>query len=104
MGPIEHVPGAEDRRNDGIKREAEEGSHHGEVDQQLPRLDRDSANPLRRPRSFLQRYDGATIVIKLGGRTMGSDDGEFARDVSLMKQCSNQRSWSHGGGPMINGC
>ena len=53
---------------------------------------------------FLQRYDGATIVIKLGGHAMGSDTAmdEFARDVVLMKQCNVNPVVVHGGGPMIN--
>ncbi len=53
---------------------------------------------------FLQRYDGATIVIKLGGHAMGSDAAmdEFARDVVLMKQCNVNPVVVHGGGPMIN--
>jgi acetylglutamate kinase len=53
---------------------------------------------------FLQRYDGATIVIKLGGHAMGSDAAmaDFARDVVLMKQCNVNPVVVHGGGPMIN--
>lgn len=52
----------------------------------------------------LQRYDGATVVIKLGGHAMGSDDAlaSFARDVVLMKQCNVNPIVVHGGGPMIN--
>ena len=37
---------------------------------------------------LLQRYDDATVVIKLGGHAMGRDAGmeSFARDVVLMQQ------------------
>lgn len=53
---------------------------------------------------YLQRYDGATVVIKLGGHAMGSDaamDG-FARDIVLMQQVGVNPVIVHGGGPMIN--
>lgn len=53
---------------------------------------------------YLQRYDGATVVIKLGGHAMGSDAGmeSFARDVVLMQQVGVNPVIVHGGGPMIN--
>lgn len=53
---------------------------------------------------YLQRYDGATVVIKLGGHAMGSDEGmeSFARDVVLMQQVGVNPVIVHGGGPMIN--
>jgi len=52
----------------------------------------------------LQRYKGATVVIKLGGHAMGSDDAmhSFARDVTLMQQVGLNPIVVHGGGPMIN--
>jgi acetylglutamate kinase len=52
----------------------------------------------------MQRYAGATIVIKLGGHAMGSDDAmrSFARDVVLMRQVGLNPVVVHGGGPMIN--
>ncbi|RVV97103.1 acetylglutamate kinase [Mesobaculum littorinae] len=52
----------------------------------------------------LQKYDGATVVIKLGGHAMGSDEGmeSFARDVVLMQQVGVNPVIVHGGGPMIN--
>lgn len=52
----------------------------------------------------LQRYDGATVVIKLGGHAMGDDDAlaSFARDVVLMRQVGVRPIVIHGGGPMIN--
>ena len=53
---------------------------------------------------YLQRYDGAIIVIKLGGHAMGSDEAmeSFARDVVLMRQVGVNPVVVHGGGPMIN--
>ena len=53
---------------------------------------------------YLQRYDDATVVIKLGGHAMGSDAGmeSFARDVVLMQQVGVNPVIVHGGGPMIN--
>jgi acetylglutamate kinase len=63
-----------------------------------------TARTLSEALPYLQRYDGATIVIKLGGHAMGSDKAmdEFARDVVLMKQCNVNPVVVHGGGPMIN--
>ncbi len=53
---------------------------------------------------YMQRYAGATVVIKLGGHAMGSDDAmaSFARDVVLMQQVGLNPVVVHGGGPMIN--
>ncbi|SLN56498.1 acetylglutamate kinase [Ruegeria meonggei] len=53
---------------------------------------------------YLQRYDGAVVVIKLGGHAMGSDEAmeSFARDVVLMRQVGVNPVVVHGGGPMIN--
>ncbi|MBI6630309.1 acetylglutamate kinase [Pontibaca salina] len=53
---------------------------------------------------YLQRYDGATVVIKLGGHAMSSDAAMdmFARDVVLMQQVGVNPVIVHGGGPMIN--
>lgn len=53
---------------------------------------------------YLQRYDGATVVIKLGGHAMGDDGAldSFARDVVLMRQVGVHPVIVHGGGPMIN--
>ncbi|AVO38330.1 acetylglutamate kinase [Pukyongiella litopenaei] len=53
---------------------------------------------------YLQRYDGAIVVIKLGGHAMGSDEGmeSFARDIVLMQQVGVNPVIVHGGGPMIN--
>ncbi|MEY8838755.1 acetylglutamate kinase [Cribrihabitans sp. XS_ASV171] len=53
---------------------------------------------------YLQRYDDATVVIKLGGHAMGSDEAmeSFARDVVLLRQVGVNPVIVHGGGPMIN--
>ena len=53
---------------------------------------------------LLQRYDGAIVVIKLGGHAMGSDAAmdSFARDVVLLQQVGVNPVVVHGGGPMIN--
>jgi len=63
-----------------------------------------TAQTLSQALPFLQRYADATVVIKLGGHAMGSDDAmaEFARDVTLMRQVGVQPVVVHGGGPMIN--
>ncbi len=52
----------------------------------------------------LQRYDGATVVIKFGGNAMGGDDAmaSFARDIVLMRQVGVNPIVVHGGAPMIN--
>lgn len=53
---------------------------------------------------YLQRYDGAVVVIKFGGHAMGTDEAmeSFARDVVLMQQVGVNPVIVHGGGPMIN--
>ncbi len=63
-----------------------------------------TAGTLSRALPLLQRYDGATVVIKLGGHAMGSDAAmeEFARDVVLLRQVGVNPVVVHGGGPMIN--
>ncbi len=63
-----------------------------------------TARTLNEALPFLKRYEGATIVIKLGGHAMGSDEGmaSFARDVVLMRQVGVNPVVVHGGGPMIN--
>lgn len=52
---------------------------------------------------YMQRYDGATVVIKYGGHAMGDDalaEG-FARDIVLLKQSGVNPVVVHGGGPQI---
>lgn len=63
-----------------------------------------TARTLSEALPYLQRYDGATVVIKLGGHAMGDDAAmeEFARDVVLMQQVGVNPVVVHGGGPMIN--
>ena len=53
---------------------------------------------------YIQRYEGSTIVIKLGGHAMTSKSSmaNFARDIVLIKQCGVNPVIVHGGGPMIN--
>ncbi|HEU0221211.1 MAG TPA: acetylglutamate kinase [Paracoccaceae bacterium] len=62
-----------------------------------------TARTLSEALPFLQRYDGATVVIKMGGHAMGDDRAmaDFARDVVLMKQCNVHPVIVHGGGPQI---
>jgi len=63
-----------------------------------------TAKTLSQALPYMQRYAGATVVIKLGGHAMGSDEAmaEFARDVVLMRQVGVNPVIVHGGGPMIN--
>ncbi|WP_417243583.1 acetylglutamate kinase [Celeribacter sp.] len=63
-----------------------------------------TARTLSQALPFLQRYEGATVVIKLGGHAMGSDEAmeDFARDIVLMQQVGVKPVIVHGGGPMIN--
>ena len=63
-----------------------------------------TAKTLAEALPFLQRYDGAIIVIKLGGHAMTDLAAmkSFARDIVLMKQCNVNPIIIHGGGPMIN--
>jgi acetylglutamate kinase len=72
-----------------------------------PQMNQDwiaTAATLSQALPYMQRYAGATIVIKLGGHAMGSDDAmdSFARDVVLMQQVGLNPVVVHGGGPMIN--
>lgn len=72
-----------------------------------PAMTRDwiaTARTLSEALPYMQRYAGATVVIKLGGHAMGSDEGmdSFARDVVLMRQVGVNPVVVHGGGPMIN--
>lgn len=52
---------------------------------------------------YIQRFKGATIVIKYGGNAM-TDDGlkeSFARDIVLLKAVGIHPVVIHGGGPQI---
>lgn len=63
-----------------------------------------TARTLSEALPYLQRYDGAIVVVKFGGNAMGDDEAmnTFARDVVLMKQIGVNPIVVHGGGPMIN--
>ena len=63
-----------------------------------------TARTLSEALPYLQRYDDAIVVIKLGGHAMGSNAAmeSFARDVVLMQQIGVNPIIVHGGGPMIN--
>ncbi len=63
-----------------------------------------TATTLSEALPYLQRYDGAIVVIKFGGHAMSDDASfaNFARDVVLMKQCNVHPVVVHGGGPAIN--
>jgi acetylglutamate kinase len=70
-------------------------------------MERDSiatARMLSEALPYIRRYDGAVVVIKLGGHAMSSDAAmdSFARDIVLMRQCNLNPVIVHGGGPMIN--
>ncbi|TRD19823.1 acetylglutamate kinase [Palleronia caenipelagi] len=63
-----------------------------------------TARTLSQALPFFQRYNHATVVIKLGGHAMGSDEAmrSFARDIVLMSHVGVNPVIVHGGGPMIN--
>ncbi|MEM6277153.1 MAG: acetylglutamate kinase [Pseudomonadota bacterium] len=63
-----------------------------------------TASTLSQALPYMQRYDGAVVVIKLGGHAMGSQEAmdSFARDVVLMQQVGVNPVVVHGGGPKIN--
>ncbi len=63
-----------------------------------------TARTLNEALPYLQRYEGATVVIKFGGNAMGDDEAMavFARDIVLMRQVGVNPVVVHGGGPMIN--
>ncbi len=52
---------------------------------------------------YLQRYAGATFVVKYGGHAMGDPAGarSFAADIVLLKQVGINPIVVHGGGPQI---
>ena len=63
-----------------------------------------TARTLSEALPFLQRYAGATVVVKFGGNAMGDDAAMalFARDMVLMRHVGIAPVVVHGGGPMIN--
>jgi len=64
-----------------------------------------TARTLSEALPYLQRYDGAVIVVKFGGHAMDNPDivAGFARDIVLMQQVGINCLVVHGGGPKING-
>jgi acetylglutamate kinase len=52
---------------------------------------------------YMQRYAGATFVIKYGGHAMGNAEAarDFAEDIVLMKAVGINPIVVHGGGPQI---
>jgi len=70
-------------------------------------LDRESAiqvaSVLNKALPYIQRFAGATIVIKYGGNAMENEElkNSFARDVVLMKLVGINPIVVHGGGPQI---
>ncbi len=52
---------------------------------------------------YMQRYDGATIVVKYGGHAMCEEQlaRDFARDIVLLGQTAIDPVVVHGGGPQI---
>ena len=62
-----------------------------------------TARTLSEALPYLQRYEGARVVVKFGGHAMGDDStlADFARDIVLMKQCNVHPVVVHGGGPQI---
>lgn len=63
-----------------------------------------TARTLAEALPYLQRYAGATVVVKFGGNAMGDDAAmaSFARDIVLMRHVGVNPVVVHGGGPMIN--
>jgi len=73
----------------------------------MQKMNRDwiaTARTLNEALPFLQRYEGATVVVKFGGNAMGDNEemASFARDIVLMRQVGVNPVVVHGGGPMIN--
>ena len=64
----------------------------------------EKADVLAESLPYMQKYSGATVVIKYGGSTM--EDRKFAQrfceDVVLLKQSGVQPVIVHGGGPQID--
>jgi len=63
----------------------------------------ETAKVLSESLPYIQRFSGATMVIKYGGNAMvdqGLKDG-FARDIVLMKSVGMNPVVVHGGGPQI---
>jgi hypothetical protein len=63
-----------------------------------------TARTLSEALPYLQRFNGAIVVVKFGGNAMGDDEAmaSFARDIVLLRQVGVNPVVVHGGGPMIN--
>ena len=63
----------------------------------------DTARILIEALPYIQRFSGATVVIKYGGNAMENDElkNSFARDVVMLKQAGLNPVIVHGGGPQI---
>lgn len=63
-----------------------------------------TAKTLAEALPYIQRYNKAKIVIKLGGHAMLDRKSleSFAKDIVLLKQCNLNPIIIHGGGPMID--
>ena len=74
------------------------------VDEKVKNNFEQTAETLAEALPYLQRYEGAVVVIKLGGHAMTSETllDSFARDIVLIKHCGVNPIIVHGGGPMIN--
>lgn len=70
-------------------------------------LDKESAiqvaSVLNKALPYIQRFAGATIVVKYGGNAMENEElkNSFARDMVLMKTVGLNPIIVHGGGPQI---
>ena len=64
---------------------------------------RETARILTEALPYIQRFAGATVVIKYGGNAMENEalQNSFARDVVLMKAVGLNPVIVHGGGPQI---
>lgn len=63
----------------------------------------DRAKVLIEALPYIQKFDGATIVVKYGGSAMGDEKlkQDFALDIILMKYVGMNPIVVHGGGPQI---
>lgn len=52
---------------------------------------------------YMQRYEGARVVVKFGGNAMGDAElhRAFAQDITLLRQSGADPVVVHGGGPQI---
>jgi acetylglutamate kinase len=64
----------------------------------------DKAHVLHEALPYIQRFQGATFVVKYGGHAMVDDKlkSSFARDVALLKFVGIHPVVVHGGGPQID--